>query len=561
MTEAVDPVTVVLTGHLPFHLILAACLTWPISMGLLGLYKRAVWRSMRTSASHVAASRPPQIAAIENAANPTAELPRAELYDLPVSANTPQDHGLFALLTGRPRRAAVAYAAGGAAYAVIMAAAELLSDGLEFRPVRFLFLFWVSIWPAVLTVSIVAAATRYERTILTLGYFVCLFAIGGAAIPSSPDLTWAQVALSWALNNLPPTVLLAAYLSRRVRAVGPLVLIFMVVALIGSDVAVSVVGSDERYLRAVLDLTGPLGLGAIGTLGALLLFGFLIFAGLGWIALAWIRRRYQAKRISDESVTIDAIWILFTIAYSVNLVFGHPLWALAGGVAFAAYKICVRIGLRWASRGEGPERRSRSLLVLRSFSIGRDGERLFDLIDRFWRRVGSIDLIAGIDLAHRTVEPHEFLDFISGRISRRFIDGPAVMEQRMRERDILPDRDRRFRVNDFFCYDDTWKMVLSRLVRESDAVLMDLRGFTRDNTGCVFELKELARMVPLERVVFVIDRRTDETLLMQTLGKCRAGVYRLGAINGTHVRQLMRSLADAAAPIEPDTSTPMETVC
>jgi hypothetical protein len=48
---------------------------------------------------------------------------------------------------------------------------------------------------------------------------------------------------------------------------------------------------------------------------------------------------------------------------------------------------------------------------------------------------------------------------------------------------------------------------------------------------------------------------------MQTLGKCRAGVYRLDAINGRHVRQLMRSLAAAATPIEPDTPTPMETVC
>ena len=167
---------------------------------------------------------------------------------------------------------------------------------------------------------------------------------------------------------------------------------------------------------------------------------------------------------------------------------------------------------------------------------------------------GRIDLIAGIDLAHRTVEPHEFLDFISGRLSRRFIDGSAVAEQRLRERDTRPDRDRRFRVNDFFCYDDTWKMVLSRLVRDSDAVLMDLRGFSRQNAGCVFELKELARMVPLERVVFVVDRRTDESLLAETLGECRAGVYRLDSITWRHVRQLMRSLASAAAPIEAATS-------
>ena len=157
-------------------------------------------------------------------------------------------------------------------------------------------------------------------------------------------------------------------------------------------------------------------------------------------------------------------------------------------------------------------------------------------------------MIAGVDLAHRTVEPHEFLDFISGKLARRFIGGAADLEQRMQERDMRPDRDHRFRVNDFFCYDDTWKMVLSRLVRDSDAVLMDLRGFSRQNAGCVFELGELARMVPLERVVFIVDRRTDEQLLAETLGERRAGVYRLHSMSGRHIHDLMRSLAAAAAP-------------
>jgi len=68
--------------------------------------------------------------------------------------------------------------------------------------------------------------------------------------------------------------------------------------------------------------------------------------------------------------------------------------------------------------------------------------------------------------------------------------------------------------------------------------------------GCVFELGELARMVPLERVVFVVDRRTDEQLLAETLGERRAGVYRLGSINGRHIHDLMRALAAAAAPME-----------
>jgi hypothetical protein len=305
-----------------------------------------------------------------------------------------------------------------------------------------------------------------------------------------------------------------------------------------------------RLLRASIIVTDALGLGAIGTLWVLFGVGFVVFGILAWLVLIWIRRQYQAKQMSDESVTIDAIWLVFTIAYSINLVFGHPLWALAGPVAFAAYKLCVRVGLTWALRDSTGGQRSPVLLVLRSFSIGKDGERLFDVVDRFWRRVGSIQMIAGVDLARRTIEPHEFLDFLSGKLARRFIDGPEVLDQRLRERDMRPDRDLRFRVNDFFCYDDTWKMVLSRLARESDAVLMDLRGFSQKNQGCVFELRELARMVPLESVVFVIDRRTDETLLAETLGECRAGVYRLDSITGRHVRGLMQSLAAAAAHLE-----------
>ncbi|MEO5741283.1 MAG: hypothetical protein ABIS29_11875 [Vicinamibacterales bacterium] len=552
MTEAADPVTVALTGQLPFYLLLAAILTWPIAIGLLRLYTRAVRRSMRTSASRQTSSMPAQqVETAGDAPRPGEARPHAAFYDLPATTATREADTLMSLLMSRPRRAALVHVFGGVTYGVVMALAQLLADGLEIRPIRFLMLFWVFLWPVVLTVGIVAAATRYAKVFLVAAYFVCLFAIGGAAMPNSPDLTWAQVAMSWAMFDLPPTILMATYLSRRVRAVGPLVATFIVVALIGSHVGVAIAGTDERYLRALIELTDMVGLGGVGTFWALIMFGFMAFAVVGWVALGWIRRQYQAKRISDQSVTIDAIWMLFTISHSINLVFGGPLWALAGLGAFVAYKVCVRFGLKWAGSALDLTQRNPALLVLRSFSIGKDGERLFDVVDRFWRRVGPIEMIAGIDLAHRTVEPHEFLDFISGRLSRRFIDGSAVMEQRMQERDTKPDRDLRFRVNDFFCYDDTWKMVLSRLVRQSDAVLMDLRGFSRQNAGCVFELTELARIVPLERVVFVVDRRTDENLLAEALGECRAGVYRLDSITERHVRQLMRSLASAAAPMEP----------
>lgn len=549
MTNAVDPATSVMTGGLPGVLLLAALLTWPIAIGLLHLYTRAVRKSMRSSAANSTTRNADEVPEGSAPSAQSDALGRAVLYDLPEDSSGPADGTLFGQLIARPRRAAAVYVFAGAVYALIMATAHLWADGLELLPVQFSFQFWISFWPVVLTIGLIAAVTRLQRTLLAVAYFMVLSSVAAIAMPASPDLTWSEVFVSWTIFNLVPTAVMLTYLSRRVRAVGPLVLIFMTIALGGAFGSIAAANVNDRLLRGIVEVAGMVGLGGVGTFWAIQLLGFVAFAALGWLVLGWIRRQYQSKRISDESVTIDAIWILFTIANCINLVFGHPLWVLAGVGAFLAYKSCVRIGLRLVGHDSSARLRTPVLLVLRSFSIGKDGERLFDVVDRFWRRVGSIQMIAGVDLAHRTVEPHEFLDFLSGKLARRFIDGPAELDQRMRERDTSPDRDLRFRVNDFFCYDDTWKLVLSRLARESDAVLMDLRGFSKRNAGCVFELGELARMVPLERVVFVVDRRTDEQLLAETLGARRAGVYRMGSMNGRHIRDLMRSLAAAASPL------------
>jgi hypothetical protein len=544
MPDPIDPVTSALTGHLSFNLLLAAILTWPIGLGLLRLYTRAVRRSMRSHASRGSPDPKPSIAAI---ARP-AESRGAALYDLSETPGNRAADSLASRLTDRPRRAALVYAIAGGAYGVVIAGASLLADGLPLLPIRFLFLAWTFSWPVVLTVGIVGATTRLVKISLTAIYFLGLSIIGAIGMSTSPDLTWPQIFTPWLVYDLPATILLLTYLSRRVRAVGPMILTFILLALIGSDVAVSVAGSSDSYIGGIIRVTYQLGLGGSGTFVALLAIGFLVFAVLGWVTLIWIGRLYQAKKISDESVTIDAIWMLFAVAHAMDLSFENPLWTLAGPAAFAVYKLCARAGFSWLAHVDGLSQKSPVLLLLRSFSIGSDSERLFDVIERHWRRSGSIQMIAGVDLASRTVEPHEFLDFISGRLSRRYIDGEDSLNHRMRERDAAADRDLRFRINEFFCYDDTWRMVLSRLVHESNAVVMDLRGFSRQNAGCVFELHELARLVSLDRVVFIVDRRTDEALLAEALGGGRAGVYRFTSMGGRQRRALLRALAVAAAP-------------
>jgi hypothetical protein len=126
-------------------------------------------------------------------------------------------------------------------------------------------------------------------------------------------------------------------------------------------------------------------------------------------------------------------------------------------------------------------------------------------------------MIAGPDLVTTTVEPHEFLDFIAGKLARRFIDSGQTLDLRISQMDLAADGDGRFRVAEFFCHDDTWKITLSRLADESDAVLMDLRGFSQANAGCVFEIHELFNLVPLERIVFVIDDSTDQEFMRRTM--------------------------------------------
>jgi hypothetical protein len=83
--------------------------------------------------------------------------------------------------------------------------------------------------------------------------------------------------------------------------------------------------------------------------------------------------------------------------------------------------------------------------------------------------------------------------------------------------DLERDHDGRFRVNEFFCHDDTWQAVLSRLVSHGDTVLMDLRSFSPANAGVTFEVEAVLNQVRLERVVFAIDRTTSRDYLGQVV--------------------------------------------
>jgi hypothetical protein len=262
--QAADPAPSLLPGMLIFILLVATVLALLASFGLLRLYRRAVLRSMgarsRPRADEHVFSDTPAASGLPVRAEPDlAVLDRDTAIAPGAPAETLYSEALYA-----PWRTAGIYVVAGFSYAVVMAAAFLASTQLEFSPMRFLIMFWVYAWPVVLTVNLVAVATRRAKLATVLVYFLVYAALG--TIARSPALDWGQIALLWLTIDLPPTVLVLAFLNRRVRAVGPLVLVFMILAVTGSQLALSIVGSNSGLISSIAELGVNFGFNALGHL-------------------------------------------------------------------------------------------------------------------------------------------------------------------------------------------------------------------------------------------------------------------------------------------------------
>ena len=520
------------TGALPSLILVAAILTLPVCLALLALYRRAVLRSMARTSPDAASAAPAAPDATPAAVTP----PDAPLrFETLVSAATTAaaSSPLRAAMRRSLQAASLIHVVAGLVYALALTGAWMRFSWDEggFVLARFLWLLSCYAWPTALTVGLVVATTTRQRLAVGLAYLLMLFAFAGWGLVRNPSLSALDIARFWAITNLPATVLLLAFLHRRIRAVGPLVLAFMVVAVTGSQVAVGVAGQSEATLRAVIEVGSVLGLGGVQIFWGLMLVGAAVAGVLGWQVLKWLGRRHVARRSSDQALTLEAMWLLFAVVQTVSFAFEGLAWMAAGVVAFAAWKLVTTVGFRLAGLGRAPvptavrsggagegQTGAPALLLLRVFALGARSERLFDALGKRWLRIGNIDMIAGPDLATTAVEPHEFLDFVGGRLSRQFVRDEADLARRLAARALGPDPDGRYRVNEFFCHDDTWRPTMLRLAHAADVVLMDLRGFTPQNQGCRYELQQLLDFVALERVVVLIDAGAARDFIDGTLG-------------------------------------------
>jgi len=538
-------------GAIAAVILVAAALALPATLVVLWLYRRSVATAMRRSSGR------PQAAVVPEPPAPGPRPPLAQRYVDAQSAGpaAPPAAALAAEAQRRLRATLLVYALAGLAYAIYQGVIVLRADGLELLPIRTAVMVWGHFWPVLVAANLVAAPGARAQLLALAGYFAIPLVLAPSMPLAGPTY--------WAVAMGPSTVLLAVFLHPRLRAAGPLVLAFMLLAVLGAHLAAAA-AATEAGMAWIVNTAVLFDLGSVELLLYLALAAFALFGAVGWLALDWIRRRYEAKRISDQTLALDALWLVFAVLSAEMLLNQSAGWALAGLAGFFAYKLAAIAGFAVLGAGRRADEPNHRLLLLRVFGARERSERLVARAGARWRHVGSIQLIAGTDLATANLEPHEFLDFLRGRLGERYIGDADSLERRLAGMDLRPDADGRYRVNEFFCRDDTWKATLGRLAQSSDVVLMDLRGFSRENQGCIFELNALVAAVPLDRVVLAVDATTDETLLRQVLDQAWAALpagspnrhraepavtlLRLGTDDAAAARAIVAALARAAAP-------------
>ena len=533
-----------LLGLTVMAVLVSAVATWPVCALLLWRYRRSVQSGMRrATATHAPAGQGPT-------ARPTDPPPHIDVVDLRQQAPA----ALVVRARRAGRRAQAAFGAAGLLFGLASTAAYHQVGSLDWAPVRTLSLVLILGWLVVPTVLSLGTTDRRSRWVLWLAYLgaiLVLPVLGGNSPQESLSLLLVVVAF--------PGLFVLATGVRTLRGaawfVAPALTVLVMAALTLYPVLLYLV-LGVPFDRLAWSLLAA----AVAAVVSVVLYGWTV-------ALLYTR-----KWVSDESLLVLQWW--FVLALTQVMLLGTQGGA-AALLALAPYAVMVLFLLGVATVRRRPRHAPVRLLLLRTFGARRRSSRLLRDLTVHWRWVGSVELVTGTDLATEVLEPHELIEYLTGRLRRRFVHDGADLERRVRELDLLPDRDRRYRVNDMLCHDDMWRLAVDAMVSSVDAVLLDLRGLTVRNTGVVHELERLVALVPLPRVVGLTDGSTDATVLRRALDRAAAlapasspsrtdphpalGVVRLSGRRTDDLAALLDAVAHAASrgPARPDgTPTP-----
>ena len=515
-----------LGAQLAFHFLNAIVLTVVIAPLFLWRYRRAVLAGMQDRGG--------------------APLPLAPVVSRHADGAPPSSTGADGALAWEARIRRRIFAAVLVALApssLLMAAQLLWLDAQVTTPAHLFLVAAVTASMAVPIFAVLTATSFWRATGLALAVWCAMGAACVLIAMAQRPFYGKAPTLDQAINFVVffqlaaytlwlPLLLGLAIGARRVRGVAPLafagLLVFALAPLLGLSVTqwLGTLGWGQAYVLS----------------GAGLDAGFILLAlpiGLvAWWRLKALARAYEAKRFSDAQLLAHSWWLLVVATSTVELVSVYPQPARVlqilgvGVVAYALVPFLLARTSRWAYAGAARPA-PRMLLLLRVFGDTARTEKLFDRIAARWRLFGPVTMVAAPDVGARTVDPGDVLRFATGDMATGFVKSADDLARQLATLDGAPDRDGRYRVNEFYCRDDSWQATVVELIARADAVVMDLRGFSAERHGCEFELRELSTRLGAGRVILVVDASTDRALLEQVVPGQSARMQRIEVVRSS----------------------------
>lgn len=281
----------------------------------------------------------------------------------------------------------------------------------------------------------------------------------------------------------------------------------------------------------------------------------------GWIPIVVVARKLIGPRFQ---AWLAGTWAMLMLLLGVGLALElgeaplHRFVALMLALAAVLHVVLAWRVLRRLQREPGVR-----LLVLRVFGIDANASFTFGRVLAFWQHFGNhftvldpsiwrhrfplmswrtggfmaLVAVAGLValgfVAQKPAwEPHAFtitsvmltgLLLMYGAatqllLRREFVRSrtqlAAVLDQLERKPRHI---DLSFRRLEAMCHNDTWQIAVDEFAARSQALLMDLRGFSKERKGCQTEVDYLLDTVPLKQVLFLVDAGGDHALVQQMI--------------------------------------------
>lgn len=174
------------------------------------------------------------------------------------------------------------------------------------------------------------------------------------------------------------------------------------------------------------------------------------------------------------------------------------------------------------------------LLALRVFSSS-NISNFMDLIQQ-WKYFGSTSQLDGPDTVGQKFT--DVINYLKGHTKDSIVLDDEHLEKTLGSFNYTADKFLRYGINTMQCTGATWKKAIQRMFEKADVVVMDMSAISPHNVGIAYELGKVINEFPLQRVVMLVDHRTDEEVLKGLLTKICDNIAADSPNYGNHILTL-----------------------